>query len=55
MIIIKKLYLSCVTAVTMKVAAVHDVALCCFGTGRSIPTFRIKLLYIFLIRGFFNV
>jgi hypothetical protein len=48
--IIKKLYPSCVTAVTMKVAAVRDVALSCLGTGRSVPTFRINLLYIFVVQ-----
>jgi len=45
------LYPACVrfgllTAVTMKVATLHDVARCCFETSRSIPTFRFNLLCI---------
>ena len=47
-------YTTCVkfgllTAVTMKAAALHDVALCCFGTSRSIPKFLINLLCILVV------
>jgi len=36
-------------AVTMKVAALHNVSLCFFGTSRSIPMFRINLLCILVV------